>query len=109
MASLVARGEWTTYGDISAAVHGGDKSRARMVARAAANDPSFPNAHRVLAHDGSVIRAPDNEAERRRAIRRLRNEGIRFDARRRADRSQRLHWDALRRRAGHRAVRDRRS
>ena len=101
MASLVAAGEWTTYGDISAAVHVGDKSRARMVARAAANDHSFPNAHRVLAHDGSVVRGPGNEAERQRAIGRLRREGIEFDARGNADRSKRLHWDELVRRAGH--------
>jgi alkylated DNA nucleotide flippase Atl1 len=109
MASLVAAGEWTTYGDISAAVHAGDKTRARRVARSAANDHSFPNAHRVLAHDGSVVRAPGNEAEQRRAIGRLRREGIEFDARGHADRSRRLHWDALRRRAGRRAVRERRA
>ena len=104
-AALVRAGEWTTYGDLSAAVHAGDKSRARAVARAAATVDCFPNAHRVLGHDGKVIRGPGHDDERLRAAGRLRREGVDFDAAGRAVASARVHWDELRRRAGRRAER----
>lgn len=105
VARLVRPGEWTTYGDISAAAHEGTKGMARRVAHAAATDPGFSNAHRVLGHDGRVIRGPDDDREARRAVSRLRTEGVEFTHSGHADPSQRIHWDELRRRMGLRASR----
>jgi hypothetical protein len=69
-----------------------------MVARAAATYADFPNAHRVLGHDGTIVRGPNGDE--RRARRRLVSERVTFDRRGRADRSQRVHWDELQRRSG---------
>jgi alkylated DNA nucleotide flippase Atl1 len=69
-----------------------------MVARAAATYAGFPNAHRVLGHDGTIVRGTNSDE--RRARRRLVGETVTFDRRGRADGSQRVHWDELQRRSG---------
>lgn len=101
VASLVRRGEWTTYGDISAAVTGSVRA-ARAVARAAARSDDFPHAHRVLRADGSVARGEGpRRAERvERARRALAAEGVDFTLAGRADPAARVYWDELARRAG---------
>ncbi|MGH2702574.1 MAG: MGMT family protein, partial [Actinomycetota bacterium] len=53
VAAHIQPGEWTTYGDISAAVRG-DKRAARAVGRAAATEEEFPNPHRVLRSPGRI-------------------------------------------------------
>jgi alkylated DNA nucleotide flippase Atl1 len=100
-ASLVARGEWTTYGDISAAA-AGSKRAARAVAGAASKNESFPNAHRVLRHDGTVARTagPGHDERVNRARRALEAEGVSFDPSGRADPAARVYWDELARRRG---------
>jgi alkylated DNA nucleotide flippase Atl1 len=96
-AALVRAGEWTSYGDISVAVHRSNRS-ARAVGRTAATDRKFPNAHRVLHADGTIARGAGRPVEKLRA--RLESEGIAFDGRGRANPSRRVHWDELQRRAG---------
>lgn len=98
IAGLVGRGEWTSYGDISAAALG-HKRAARLVGNLAAVDPRFPNAHRVLTSEGRVSR-PDGRVETARG--RLRGEGVAFGGGR-ADPSRRVHWDELQRRDGKQA------
>jgi alkylated DNA nucleotide flippase Atl1 len=100
VARLVRAGEWTTYGDISAAVTGSVRA-ARVVARAAARNDDFPNAHRVLRADGTVTRGQGpRRAERVDRIRSvLAGEGVEFDLRGRADPRAHVHWDELGRRA----------
>lgn len=97
IARLVRAGEWTTYGDIAAAVHG-RRGYARAVARTAALDHRFPNAHRVLRSDGSVTR-PGGDERVAAVIARLESEGIVFGAGR-ADAARRVFFDELQRRAG---------
>lgn len=101
MAGLVRRGEWTTYGDVSAAARG-DKRAARAVGAAAARDPRFPSPHRVLAGGGVISRPGDASSEGGLAEirRRLESEGIGFDKRGRADPARHVHWDELAHRAG---------
>lgn len=100
VAAHVRRGEWTTYGDISAAVLG-DKRAARAVGRAAATEDEFPNAHRVLRSAGRISpgvgacsggRGVDGVRER------LLAEGIVLDETGRADPAKHVYWDELRRR-----------
>jgi alkylated DNA nucleotide flippase Atl1 len=98
VAALVRAGEWTSYGDISAAVHGSSRA-ARAVGGAAATSESFPNAHRVLRSDGSIARRASPRSHDPSEIRaRLESEGISFDGRDRADPRRRVHWDELQRR-----------
>ena len=101
VARLVREGEWTTYGDISAAVTGSVRA-ARAVARAASVSADFPHAHRVLRADGSVGRGEGpRRAERiARARSALGAEGVAFNLAGRADPAARVHWDELARRAG---------
>src|ERR671918_2067055 len=103
VASLVRRGEWTTYGDISAAVTGSVRA-ARAVARSAARSDDFPYAHRVLRADGSIARSEGPRRTERvdRARSALAAEGVEFDLSGRADPAARVHWDELARRAGRR-------
>ena len=99
IAGLVARGEWTTYGDISIAIHGSPRY-ARHVGRAAASLDGFPNALRVLA-SGGVIAAGwrGHDGEGPDACRtRLEGEGVRFRAGR-ADPARYRPWEELLRRA----------
>ena len=97
VAAQIDPGEWTTYGDISAAARGASRW-ARAVGHEAATSARFPNPHRVLGHDGLITRpAGTTDAQRARAL--LEAEGIRFFSGR-ADPAQRIHWDELARRAG---------
>jgi alkylated DNA nucleotide flippase Atl1 len=95
-ARLLREGEWTTYGDISAAVTGSVRA-ARAVALAAARSDDFPNAHRVLKADGTIARgAGPRRADRiARARMALEAEGVAFDPADRADPAARVHWDEL--------------
>ncbi|TQM36029.1 MGMT family protein [Pseudonocardia cypriaca] len=98
LASRVKKGEWTTYGDISIAVRG-DTRAARGVGRAAAAISDFPHPERVLM-DGGVINPSWKDKDGRgpdycRQL--LEEQGIRFEGDR-ADKSQRVTWDELRRR-----------
>jgi alkylated DNA nucleotide flippase Atl1 len=98
IAAGVKLGEWTSYGDISVAVVGTQRS-ARAVGRAAATISEFPQAHRVLTGEGRVSRGA-RSGETLRARRKLESEGIVFDEKGRADPSRRVFWDELQRRAG---------
>lgn len=89
-AGQIARGEWTTYGDLAAAA---DLPSPRMAAHAAALDPAFPNAHRVLGAGGRIRRRTEPETDRVR--RRLEREGVRFEGVR-ADPDRRVRWIDLR-------------
>src|ERR671918_3244793 len=93
VARLIRRGEWTTYGDISAAVTGSVRA-ARAVARAAARSDDFPHALRVLRADGSVARGEGpRRAERvERARRALAAEGVAFSLAGRANPVARVYW-----------------
>jgi alkylated DNA nucleotide flippase Atl1 len=51
-ARVIPEGYWTAYGEIGIAATGSPAARA--VARAAAHDPAFPNAWRVIHADGSI-------------------------------------------------------
>jgi alkylated DNA nucleotide flippase Atl1 len=97
IARVVRSGEWTTYGDISAAVRG-DVRWARAVGRAAATLDEFPNAHRVLRSNGTIAPGSPPARDVMRLRRMLAAEGIRFTGGR-ADPAQRVHWDELRARA----------
>ena len=101
VARLVRKGEWTTYGDISAAATGSARA-ARAVARAAAVSADFPHAHRVLRADGTVARGDGpRRAERvNRARSELAAEGVAFSLAGRADPAARVYWDELAKRAG---------
>jgi len=100
VAALVGAGEWTSYGDISAAVHASSRA-ARAVGRAAATSESFPNAHRVLRADGTIApRSAPHSQDPAHIKTRLESEGVSFDGRGRADPSHRVYWDELQRRAG---------
>ena len=90
VAGLVARGEWTTYGDVAAA--SGARS-ARLVGSLAAQHPEFPNAHRVLDAAGHVRRPTAGQSSASRA--RLEAEGVRFRGTV-ADRERRVRWTDLR-------------
>lgn len=102
VAALIGRGEWTTYGDISAVVRG-NKRAARAVGRAAAIEEEFPNAHRVLRAPGFISRGT-GACGRGRSVeevrRKLLQEGVGFDESGRADPATHVHWDELRRRLG---------
>ena len=95
IAGLVERGEWTTYGDISIAVHGSPRY-ARHVGRAASSYEPFPNAPRVLASGGRVAagwRGAHGEGpETCRAH--LEREGVVFVVGR-ADPACRITWELL--------------
>lgn len=73
-AALVQPGEWTTYGDVAAAA--GASRSPRAVGREAAVSEDFPNAHRVLRHEGTIARGRTSEAARARRL--LEGEGIAF-------------------------------
>lgn len=90
MAGLVARGEWTTYGDVAWAAGG---RSARLVGSLAAQHPDFPNAHRVLDAGGHVRRPTVRQSSASRA--RLESEGVRFQGTV-ADRERRVRWTDLR-------------
>jgi alkylated DNA nucleotide flippase Atl1 len=90
VAGLVARGEWTTYGDVAWAAGG---RSARLVGSLAAQHPEFPNAHRVLDAAGHVRRPTDRQSSASRA--RLEAEGVRFHGTV-ADRERRVRWTDLR-------------
>jgi alkylated DNA nucleotide flippase Atl1 len=96
MGALIEVGEWTTYDDISLAVHG-DRSRARAVRRAAESYPAFP-CHRVLAPGGRVPptwRAHASaSADPDECVRLLTDESVVVHDRR-ASRAQYVSWDAL--------------
>jgi alkylated DNA nucleotide flippase Atl1 len=92
---LVLPGEWTTYGELGAAVTDGGNA-ARLVAHLASQHPGFANAHRVLASDGRVA---GDEAGARRRKARLVAEGVAFHGRV-ADPARRVGWVALRGRLG---------
>ena len=87
MGRLVARGEWTTYGDIARVALGG--RGARIVGQIAARG-GIPNAHRVLLAGGKI--SPGFDGGRvERCRQRLEAEGIGFVGGR-ADPSRRLTW-----------------
>ncbi len=94
IAALVRSGEWTTYGDIAEAA--GSPRSARAVGHEAAMSDDFPNAHRVLRHDGTIARQRTSETTRARN--RLEAEGVNFDKSGRADPVMRIYWDELQRR-----------
>jgi len=104
-AGVLRSGEWTTYGDISIAVRG-DNRAARAVGRAAATLDEFPNAHRVLREGGTVPEGwHDDSGHGEEECRRLLDaEGVRFDARGRANAAQRISWDVIRERLGQATV-----
>ena len=95
IAALVSRGEWTTYGDISIAVHGSPRY-ARHVGRAAASFGPFPNAPRVLARGGTIAAGwRGAHGEGPEACREhLEREGVAFIAGR-ADPARRITWEQL--------------
>ena len=103
VAALVRAGEWTTYGDVAAAA--GRPRAARAVGRDAATSDDFPNAHRVLKHDGTISRGIDGQRNLERARRLLEQEGVGFSAAGKADPAARVYWDELQRRAGRTARR----
>lgn len=90
VAGLVARGEWTTYGDVAWAAGG---RSARQVGSLAAQHPHFPNAHRVLDAAGQVRRPTVRQSSASRA--RLEEEGVPFHGAV-ADREHRVRWTDLR-------------
>ena len=96
----MARGEWTTYGELGAAAADGGNA-ARLVARLATNHPGFANAHRVLGSGGRVA-GSDAGARLRRS--RLEAEGVAFSGQR-ADPARHVGWVALRGRLSERAAR----
>jgi alkylated DNA nucleotide flippase Atl1 len=106
VAALVARGEWTTYGDISIVVRG-DTAAARGVGRAAATLDTFPNPHRVLMKGGLIH--PDwktNDGQGREVCRqRLIDDGVDVGDDWEADPAKRVPWDVLRDRARRAGVR----
>lgn len=87
----MARGEWTTYGELGAAAADGGNA-ARLVARLASGHPGFANAHRVLGAGGRLA-GEETSARRRRA--RLQAEGVTFSGGR-ADPARRVGWVELR-------------
>jgi alkylated DNA nucleotide flippase Atl1 len=52
-ARVIPEGFWTAYGEIGLAATG-TRAAARAVGRAAARNPAFPNAWRVIHADGSI-------------------------------------------------------
>ncbi|MGC2372595.1 MAG: helix-turn-helix domain-containing protein [Solirubrobacteraceae bacterium] len=95
MAGLLKPGEWTTYDDISLAVHG-TRSAAPAVERAAATLPHFPAPHRVLKPGGRIPAAWRRQASATAGcVRRLIDEGVRFDQNGRASRVHYVSWDGL--------------
>lgn len=103
IARLVGPGEWTSYGDVAAAVHGNARA-ARAVGRTTATSDDFPNAHRILRADGSIAAGQGPCANRGVPVRKkLEQEGIAFDRRGRAEAKNKVEWDELCRRAGLRA------
>jgi alkylated DNA nucleotide flippase Atl1 len=91
----VTPGTWTTYGDLADLVG----MSAQSVGGFMAESPDAEHTHRVLQSGGRIspqFRWPDPErADDPRAV--LRGEGLRFDQAGRADPSQRLTADDLRR------------
>ena len=100
VARTLRPGEWTSYGDIAAAVHGTPRA-ARAVGRITSSSDDFPNAHRVLRADGSIAAGRGPCANRGVPVREaLEREGVSFDRRGRADPTQKVEWDELARRVG---------
>ena len=95
---VIEPGEWTTYGDLAAAV--GAPGLARAVGQVAARDPTFAHAHRVIAARGEI--PPDwggsgeGPAECRRV---LETDGVPF-AGRRADPGRRVASEEIALRLG---------
>jgi alkylated DNA nucleotide flippase Atl1 len=90
----VPAGLWTSYSEVGAAVTG-TRRAARAVGRAAARDPHFPNAWRVIHADGSIPEGwGGGGAERARCRRLLEEEGVRF-TNGRADPEQKLLADEI--------------
>ena len=102
IASLVRRGEWTTYGDISIAAQGTSQA-ARAVGRLAAIGP-FPNPHRVLNQGGVInpgwVDANGNGPDECKRL--LEEEGIEFDDDDQADPAHYVSAEVLRKRDEHR-------
>ncbi len=105
VAALLRLGEWTTYGDISTAVHGSARA-ARAVGRAAATISGFPNAERVIGKDGRVPSGWRDDAGRgpEECRRRLEAQGVRFDEGR-ADPARHVGWEVLAGRAREAGIR----
>jgi DNA-binding transcriptional ArsR family regulator len=100
LVNTVRPGEWTTCADVSIASRG-DTSAAWMVCWAAAKVGEFPGAHRVLL-EGGIVHPSDNDHHRARPEQitaSLVAEGLRFDARGRANPATRVAWDLLRARS----------
>jgi len=77
---VIPAGQWTTYGDVAQAI--GVPGAAQSVAGVIANDPSMPNAHRVLRSTGHVSpgwSATDGGGPEV-AHQRLEDEGLKFEA-----------------------------
>jgi alkylated DNA nucleotide flippase Atl1 len=93
-AEVIPEGFWTAYGEIAIAATG-RQTAARAVGRAAARNPAFPNAWRVIHADGSI---PDGWGggsggpERCREL--LEAEGVKF-INGRADPTQKILADEI--------------
>ena len=100
VAALIMPGEWTSYGDLSKAVTG-RSSAAMAVGQLAANDPDFPNPHRVINSTGRIPRGWRSETGEgpEECRRRLEADGVMFLPDGSADPAQRLAIEELRDRA----------
>jgi alkylated DNA nucleotide flippase Atl1 len=75
---VIEKGEWTTYGDVAAAVSG-NVNHARSVARVASTNPAFANPHRILSAGGKIHPDwHDDEGRGPEECERLREEGVGF-------------------------------
>lgn len=79
VASLVAEGEWTSYGDISQVVYGHAKA-GPAVARVMATSPDVEHTHRVIPFTGEIPAGwKDGDLGPEECARRLRSEGVDVD------------------------------